>query len=289
MVKHLIKSNENHEVTIFDVNKDAYNLVKKDIDGRSVTVADSVADVAKNCNVVITMLPAPQHVNAVYKDMLDNVKPGQLYIDASTIDPQTTQDVAKQVESKGAQLMDAPVSGGVGGAAAGTLTFMVGGEDDAFNRANPLLKLMGKNIVHCGKTGMGQVAKIANNLVLGISMAAISEAMVMGTRLGMDPAKLANIFNTSSARCWSSDTYNPCPGVMENVPSSRNYEGGFASQLMLKDVGLAVTAAEAAKIPLPLGKRTQQLYKDVSEAGLGSKDFSVVFRYHNDRVGDSEL
>ncbi|WP_076940418.1 3-hydroxyisobutyrate dehydrogenase, partial [Burkholderia pseudomallei] len=177
-------------------------------------------------------------------------------------------------------LVDAPVSGGTGGAAAGTLTFMVGGDDADYARAKPVLAAMGKNIVHCGATGMGQVAKVCNNLVLGITMAGVSEAMALGASLGIDPKVLAGIINTSTGRCWSSDTYNPYPGVIETAPSSRGYTGGFGTDLMLKDLGLANDAAKQARQPVYLGALAQQLYQTMSSRGDGKLDFSAVIRLY---------
>jgi len=174
--------------------------------------------------------------------------------------------------------VDAPVSGGVGGAQNATLTFMVGGSKEDFDRVKPLLELMGKNIVHCGGPGNGQVAKVCNNLLLGISMIGVSEAMNLGVKLGMDPKVLAGIINTSSGRCWSSDTYNPVPGVIPTVPASNGYKGGFASDLMAKDLYLAVSAANSIKQPLPLGGNAHQFYNLVSQKGLGGYDFSVVYK-----------
>ena len=176
-------------------------------------------------------------------------------------------------------MVDAPVSGGVGGAEAGTLTFMVGGSEVDFASASELLVSMGKNLVHCGGAGNGQVAKICNNLVLGISMNAVSEAMNLGVQLGIDPHTLAGIINTSSGRCWSSDTYNPHPGVLPGVPSSRDYEGGFGTDLMLKDMGLAADAAKSVKAPLPTGAAATAIYTAMSQHGLGRKDFSAVYKF----------
>jgi 3-hydroxyisobutyrate dehydrogenase len=200
-------------------------------------------------------------------------------IDASTIDPATAQEVAGKAKEKGSAMLDAPVSGGVMGAENATLSFMLGGEPVDVERAKPLLSLMGKNIVHCGAVGTGQVAKICNNLVLAISMIGVSEAMNLGVTLGIDPKILAGIFNTSSARCWSSEVYNPVPGVLPNVPSSRGYTGGFGSALMAKDVGLAVAAANAVKAPLPLGGVALQLYNLLGAHGHGGRDFSVVYEF----------
>jgi 3-hydroxyisobutyrate dehydrogenase len=174
-------------------------------------------------------------------------------------------------------MVDAPVSGGVNGAEQGTLTFMVGGSASAFASCQPLLSRMGRSIVHCGESGTGQTAKVCNNLVLAISMAAVSEACNLGIRLGMNASKLAGIMNTSTARCWASDTYHPVPGVMPAVPSSRGYSGGFGSELMMKDLGLAMQAAETAGVRLEMGESVLQLYQRVRERGWGGKDFSVIY------------
>jgi 3-hydroxyisobutyrate dehydrogenase len=184
-------------------------------------------------------------------------------------------------KSKNYVFVDAPVSGGVNGAKQGTLTFMVGSRDKTdFERSKQLLQTMGKNIVHCGGPGTGEVAKICNNLVLAISMIGVSEAMNLGVKLGMDRNVLAGIMNSSTARCWSSDSYNPAPGVAPpTVPSSNDYEGGFGSSLMLKDLGLAGDAARDAGTPIPLGNAAQSLYQTMVVNGLGKKDFSVVYRF----------
>jgi 3-hydroxyisobutyrate dehydrogenase len=173
-------------------------------------------------------------------------------------------------------MADAPVSGGTGGAEAGTLTFMVGAEPQLFERIKPLLGHMGKNIVHCGGAGTGQVAKICNNMLLGISMVGVAEAMNLGVSLGIDPKVLAGIINTSSGRCWSSDTYNPYPGVLPNAPASRGYTGGFGTDLMLKDLGLATDAAKQAKASVVMGATAQQLYQLLSSQGAGGQDFSAI-------------
>ena len=187
--------------------------------------------------------------------------------------------MAARAHEKGSVLLDAPVSGGVLGAENATLTFMLGGAPADVERAKPLLSAMGKNIVHCGATGTGQIAKICNNLVLAISMIGVSEAMNLGVTLGIDPKVLAGIFNTSSARCWSSEVYNPVPGVLPNVPASRGYTGGFGSALMAKDVGLAVAAAHAKQVPLPLGGAALQVYNLLGAQGHGQRDFSVVYEF----------
>jgi len=202
---------------------------------------------------------------------------GTLLLDCSTIDPVIAKEIAGRARSQQISMVDAPVSGGTIGAENATLTFMVGGDDADFHRAEPLLKAMGKNIVHCGEAGTGQVAKICNNLVLGVSMIGVSEAFQLGISLGIDPSKLANIVNTSSGRCWSSDTYNPCPGVMDGVPSARRYTGGFGCDLMAKDLSLAVSAANSTRQPLPIASLAHQIYTLMRYHGGSGKDFSAVF------------
>jgi len=293
MALNLVSSGKS--LVVFDVNSSALTAFQDKINGLSgpkqvkerdstggFRTASSPAEVALRCSTVITMLPSPSHVNQVYQGgngILQSLADGALLIDSSTIDPTTARTIAKIAESRsGVDMVDAPVSGGVGGAEAGTLTFMVGGSDRGFSRAESLLHLMGKNIVHCGRSGNGQVAKVANNLVLAISMIAVSEGLNLGTALGMDSRKLSNIFNTSSARCWSSDTYNPCPGVMENTPSSRGYSGGFGVELMNKDLGLAVSASQEAGLDLLLTKSAKDIYQLLTDQGHGKFDFSYVFQ-----------
>jgi len=208
--------------------------------------------------------------------ILAHANPRALLIDCSTISPKVAQDVAKTAKAKGFAMIDAPVSGGTAGAQAATLTFMVGGDEAEFTRYKNIFNAMGKNIVYCGGSGNGQVAKVANNMLLGISMIGTAEAMSLGVSLGMEPKVLAGIINTSSGRCWSSDTYNPFPGVLENVPASRGYTGGFGSDLMLKDLGLAAEAAKLAKQPIPLGSLAQQIYQTFSLQGNGGLDFSAI-------------
>jgi 3-hydroxyisobutyrate dehydrogenase len=199
-------------------------------------------------------------------------------VDCSTIDPASARRLAQQALAQGNELADAPVSGGTGGAAAGTLTFMVGASEALFARIQPVLQHMGKRIVHCGEVGNGQVAKVCNNLLLGVSMIGVSEAMALGVSQGMDPKVLADIINASSGRCWSSDTYNPFPGVMEGVPASRGYQGGFGVDLMLKDLGLAAEAARQSRQPLPMGALAQQMYQVWSAQGQGQLDFSSIIQ-----------
>ncbi|THG72210.1 3-hydroxyisobutyrate dehydrogenase [Pseudomonas sp. A-1] len=278
MARNLLKAG--HRLTVFDpVPAAVASLVEA-----GAQAADSAGGVARaEVELIITMLPAAAHVKAVYlgdDGLLANVRPGVLLIDSSTIDPHSAREVAAAAEKHGNPMLDAPVSGGTGGAAAGTLTFMVGGSDADFDRAQPVLAAMGKNIVHCGGHGNGQAAKVANNLLLGISMIGVAEAMSLGVALGVDPKVLAGIINTSSGRCWSSDTYNPFPGVMDNVPASRGYEGGFGSDLMLKDLGLASEAAKQVRQPVILGALAQQLYQTFSAQGNGQLDFSAIINLY---------
>merc|ERR1719223_143817 len=230
------------------------------------------------------MLPSIPAIRAVYlgqEGLLSASGEGALFIDCSTSEPSVCKEVAAAASARGSTLVDAPVSGGTIGAEQATLTFMVGGPDDAFAAAEKVLAHMGKKIVHCGDVGMGQAAKLCNNLVLGICMAGVCEGHALADRLGLDQKTLADILNTSSGRCWSSDTYNPCPGVMEGVPAARGYTGGFACDLMIKDLGLAGAAALTSKqkLGLPMGSLALQLYSLMSSHGAGHKDFSGLYQF----------
>ncbi|MBA1238441.1 3-hydroxyisobutyrate dehydrogenase [Pseudomonas kunmingensis] len=278
MAHNLLKAG--HQLSVFDLNAAAVeNLV-----GADALPVDSPTAIAQgNAELIITMLPAAAHVKSVYlgeNGLIASSRAGVMLIDCSTIDPHSAREVAKAAAEHGNPMLDAPVSGGTGGAAAGTLTFMVGGSDADFDRAQPILAAMGKNIVHCGAAGNGQVAKVANNMLLGISMIGVAEAMALGVALGMDAKTLAGVINTSSGRCWSSDTYNPFPGVLDNVPASRGYSGGFGSDLMLKDLGLATEAAKQVRQPVILGALAQQLYQSFSAQGHGGLDFSAIINQY---------
>ncbi|HCG37969.1 3-hydroxyisobutyrate dehydrogenase [Stutzerimonas xanthomarina] len=278
MAHNLLKAG--HQLSVFDLNAAAVeNLV-----GAGALPVDSPTAIAQgNAELIITMLPAAAHVKSVYlgeNGLIASSRAGLMLIDCSTIDPHSAREVAKAAAEHGNPMLDAPVSGGTGGAAAGTLTFMVGGSDADFDRAQPILAAMGKNIVHCGAAGNGQVAKVANNMLLGISMIGVAEAMALGVALGMDAKTLAGVINTSSGRCWSSDTYNPFPGVLENAPASRGYSGGFGSDLMLKDLGLATEAAKQVRQPVILGALAQQLYQSFSAQGHGGLDFSAIINQY---------
>ena len=273
MARNLIKAG--HSLNLFDLN----TTVLTELAGLGGHISDSPRDAASNAELVITMLPAAAHVRGVYQGengVLAGVRAGTPVVDCSTIDPQTIRDVSAAAAKQGVDMGDAPVSGGTGGAAAGTLTFMVGGSDELFAALQPVLAQMGRNIVHCGGVGTGQIAKICNNLLLGISMVGVSEAMALGNALGIDTKVLAGIINSSTGRCWSSDTYNPWPGIIETAPASRGYTGGFGAELMLKDLGLATEAAKQAHQPVILGAVAQQLYQAMSLRGDGGKDFSAI-------------
>ncbi|KAG0220381.1 hypothetical protein BGX33_000056 [Mortierella sp. NVP41] len=274
---------------IYDINQKTTSNFLKDHNTDpnnkdKVKVAKSPLEVAEEATVIVTMLPASQHVEGVYfgKDgLFGALGENHLVMDASTIDQSMATRVAKALHEKGAKAIDAPVSGGTGGAQAGTLTFMVGSNTTAdFELAKPYLEKMGKNIVYCGTNGNGQVAKICNNMLLGISMIATSETMNLGVRMGMDPKLLAGILNTSSGRCWSSEVYNPCPGVQENSAATRGYTGGFGMPLMAKDLRLAVNAAVDTKTTVMLGAMAQQLYNQMAaNKEYEHLDFSAAYKW----------
>jgi len=277
MARNLLKAG--HVLSVFDLNTQVVGAL---VEAGAVAAA-SPKDAATGAETVITMLPAAAHVRHVLTaedGVLAGIAKGVPIIDSSTIDPASAKAFGAMAAEHGNPFVDAPVSGGTGGAAAGTLTFMVGGSAAAFEQVRPVLSAMGKNLVHCGDTGAGQGAKICNNLVLGITMAGVAEAMSLGEALGIDPKVLGGIINTSTGRCWSSDTYNPFPGVIDTAPSSRGYTGGFGTDLMLKDLGLAGDAAKSVRQPVYLGALAQQLYQTVSSKGDGKLDFSAVIKLY---------
>uniref|UniRef100_A0A9J8D1R0 3-hydroxyisobutyrate dehydrogenase n=2 Tax=Cyprinus carpio TaxID=7962 RepID=A0A9J8D1R0_CYPCA len=282
MAKNLIK----HGYPV--IASDVFPESCKELQELGAQILDSPADVADKADRIITMLPSSPNVIDVYtgpNGILKKVKKGSLLIDSSTIDPAVSKDMAVAAEKLGAVFMDAPVSGGVGAATSGKLTFMVGGPEEEFNAAKELLSCMGANVVYCGQVGTGQAAKICNNMLLAIGMIGTAETMNLGIRLGLDPKLLAKILNMSSGRCWSSDTYNPVPGVMEGVPSANNYQGGFGTTLMAKDLGLAQYTATNTKTPVPLGSLAHQIYRMMCARGYASKDFSSVFQFLREEEG----
>jgi 3-hydroxyisobutyrate dehydrogenase len=276
MAQNLIKAG--HAVQGFDMSQ-AQVLALTASGGQA---AANVKAAASGVEIVITMLPAGQHVREVYlgaDGVLAAAGAGTLLIDSSTIDVASARDVAAAAEKKGLAMLDAPVSGGVGGAQGGTLTFMVGGGDEAFARAKPILEQMGKTIVHAGGAGNGQAAKICNNMILGVSMIAVSEAFVLAEKLGLDAQKLFDISSKSSGQCWSMTTYCPVPGLVPTSPANRDYKAGFTAAMMLKDLKLAQDAAKAAGAKTPLGADAAKIYGRFVEAGEGPRDFSGVIRF----------
>jgi len=265
-----------HAVLAYDVTAEAVS----DIVGKGAQGASGPAQVAAGSERVVTMLPNNAIVETVYKEVLDNARNGSLLIDCSTVDPALSKQLSQEAQAKGCQFVDAPVSGGINAASAGTLTFMVGAEsEETFAAAEVLLKNMGAKITHCGGVGTGGAVKICNNLLLAISMIGTSEAMNLGIKLGLDPKLLASIMGSATGRCWSVDTYNPCPGVLDNVPSSNEYRGGFGTALMTKDLGLAQDAATRTKAATPLGSVAHQMYRVMCNTGYAEKDFSSAFQF----------
>ena len=264
-----------HHVVAFDLSDAAVSAAVE----KGAHKAASAAEAVKGAEIVVTMLPAGKHVREVYeKDVLPNVAKGTLLIDCSTIDVESARHVAALAEKAGMDMVDAPVSGGVGGATAGTLTFMVGGSEASFAKAKPILEKMGKNIVLAGTSGGGQAAKICNNMILGISMIAVSEAFMLAKRLGLDAQKLFDVASTASGQCWSLTNYCPVPGPVPASPANRDYQPGFTAAMMLKDLMLAQQAASAAGASTPLGAEAAQLFSLFVNSGNGAKDFSGIIK-----------
>ena len=275
MARNLLKAG--HDLKAYDL---APALLVRIVAAGALAAA-SPADAAKDVDIVVTMLPASQHVRAVYLGegrLIQHAKPGTLLIDSSTIDVATAREVAAAAAAAGLPMIDAPVSGGTGGAEAGTLTFMVGGPAEAFARARPVLEVMGKTIVHAGGPGNGQAAKICNNMILGASMIAVSEAFVLAEKLGLDHQKLFDISAKSSGQCWSLTTYCPVPGPVPTSPANRDYKPGFSAAMMLKDLRLSQEAGAAAGATTPLGAEATRLYQRFADAGQSNVDFSGIIR-----------
>jgi 3-hydroxyisobutyrate dehydrogenase len=268
-----------HEVRAFDLVPEA---VKHATEG-GCTAAGSAAEAVKDADVVITMLPAAQHVRAVYeKDVAPNAAPGTLLIDCSTIDVQSARDVGEQMKAAGFDFVDAPVSGGIAAAAAGTLALMVGGTDEQFERAKPFLEPMAKAVIHAGALGAGQAAKICNNMILGATMVATCEAFVLARKLGLDPQVFFDISSKASGQSWSMTTYCPVPGVGPETPADHDYEGGFAAALMLKDLKLAADAAKSVGAYTPMGGEAEELFQRFVDRGGAAKDFSAIIKMIDD-------
>jgi 3-hydroxyisobutyrate dehydrogenase len=276
MAQNLLKAG--YEVTGFDLNVDATERLA----ASGGSTANSIADACKAAEVVITMLPAGEQVREVYLGaggVLATVGPGTLLIDCSTIDVATAREVAQAARDKALAMVDAPVSGGVAGAEGASLTFMVGGDDAAFERARPMLETIGKTIVHAGGPGNGQAAKICNNMILGASMIVVSEAFLLAEKLGLDAQKLFDISSKSSGQCWSMTSYCPVPGLVPTSPANRDYKAGFTAAMMLKDLKLAQAAARATHATTPLGAGAAAVYERFIESGDSSVDFSGIIRY----------
>jgi len=281
MAANLVKAG--HKVVAFDLLEASRSQAK----GDGAAIADSAASAVKGAEVVVTMLPAGKHVLSVWGEAIPAMTKGALIIDCSTIDVKSANEAHALAARQGVASVDAPVSGGTGGAKAATLTFMCGGEEKAFAAAKPVLEKMGKKIVHCGGAGAGQAAKICNNMILGISMIAVSEAFALAEKLGLSHQALFDVASTSSGQCWSLTSYCPVPGPVPASPANNDYAPGFAAALMLKDLTLAQDAAKAAGAATPLGKHAQEIYKEFEAAGNGGADFSGIIRHVRALAGKS--
>ncbi|SRR5579883_1036328 len=278
MAKNLIKAG--HEVTVFDVMQPAIDALQKE----GAKTAASPTEAVKNAEVIITMLQTGQQVHDVCvgdQGIFNQAPKNVLYIDSSSIEIAISRELHKMAEEKNIAMVDAPVSGGTAGAEAATLTFMVGGSEKNFQRAKPILEKLGKKIVHAGTAGTGQAAKICNNLILGISMIAVSEGFSLGQKLGLDPKKFFEISSNASGQCWSMTSYCPVPGIVEKAPSNHDYKPGFMAKMMLKDLHLAEHAAEDVNAFIPLGAEATELYTRFVEQGNGEVDFSGIINFIN--------
>ena len=264
-----------HDVRAFDLSQEALDRAK----AAGCLPAASAAEAIAGAEAVVTMLPAGRHVETVYTDvLLDHAEAGAVLIDCSTIDVATARRVAAAAMARGLMAVDAPVSGGIAAANAGTLTFMVGGTEQAFARAEPVLSDMGKAVIHAGASGAGQAAKICNNMILGATMIATCEAFALAEKLGLDPQRFYDIASVSSGQSWSMTSYCPVPGVGLETPADRDYQGGFAAPLMLKDLKLAMEAAASVGAQVPMGERAQQLYQAFVDGEGAELDFSGIIR-----------
>jgi len=268
-----------HEVRAFDLSEEALARAVEQGCKRAGSTGEAVSD----ADVVVTMLPAAQHVLDVYRSqVLGKAPTTALLIDCSTIDVASARSIEEEAAAQGYTMVDAPVSGGIAAAASGNLAFMVGGSDEAFARAQPIIEPMAKAVIHAGGPGAGQAAKICNNMILGATMIVTCEAFVMAQKLGLDPAVFFDIASKASGQSWSMTTYTPVPGVGPDTPADHDYEGGFAAALMLKDLKLAMDAAQHAGAYTPLGAQAEELYQRFVTLGGGSKDFSGIIKMLDD-------
>jgi 3-hydroxyisobutyrate dehydrogenase len=282
MCANLVKAG--HTLTAYDSSSVACEAAR----GDGAFVAASAVEAARGADILITMLPAGKIVLDVWMSVLSALRPGTLLIDCSTIDVASARQAHALAVEWGMKSLDAPVSGGVGGARAATLTFMVGGAAEAFALAEPVLHKMGKRAFHCGGPGAGQAAKICNNMLLAISMIGVSEALTLGEKLGLDHKVMFDVMTASSGRCWSLDTYCPVPGPVPTAPSNNGYKPGFATSLMLKDVRLSQEAAVGARVATPLGDAAMRLYSAYADAGGASSDFSGIITFLRDHARDAK-
>lgn len=273
MAANLVKAG--FDVSGFDLSEAS----REEARAHGLKIASSAEEAAGDASIIITMLPAGNHVLSVWGSLTAVARPGSLMIDCSTIDVESARKAHVLAGERNLHSLDAPVSGGTGGAAAGTLTFMAGGTTDAYKRAEPALQAMGKKLVHCGDPGAGQAAKICNNMILGISMAAVSEAFVLAEKLGLSHQALFDVASTSSGQCWSLTSYCPVPGPVPGSPANNEYKPGFASSLMLKDLRLSQEAATASGAETPLGAHATELYTAFDKSGHGNEDFSAIIRH----------
>ena len=273
MAANLVKAGR--EVSGFDLSPES----RQSAAANGIAIAGSAVEAVAGAGIVVTMLPAGRHVLSVWEELVAALVPGTLLIDCSTIDVESARQAHRLAKGAGCLSLDAPVSGGTGGATAGTLTFMVGGADDAFARGRPVLEQMGKRIVHCGDAGAGQAAKICNNMILGITMAGVCEAFVLGEKLGVSHQALFDVASTSSGQCWSINTYCPVPGPVPGSPANNGYKPGFAAALMLKDLKLSQEAASATGATTEMGAHAADLYERFNAHGHGGDDFSGLINF----------
>ncbi|ARO33360.1 3-hydroxyisobutyrate dehydrogenase (plasmid) [Rhizobium sp. NXC14] len=278
MAANLVKAG--HGVLGFDLAAS----VLKAAEASGVKPASHASQAVKDAETIVTMLPQGRHVLTAWTDILQTAAQGTLVIDCSTIDVESSRKAHEMAKAAGCLSLDAPVSGGTGGASAGTLTFMAGGSDEAFAKAKPILEAMGKRIVHCGEAGAGQAAKICNNMILGISMVGVCEAFVLAEKLGLSHQALFDVASTSSGQCWSINTYCPVPGPVPTSPANNGYKPGFAAALMLKDLKLSQEAALASGASTPLGAEAAQLYSLFEKQGNGGRDFSAIIEMFREKV-----
>ncbi len=276
MLRNLLKAG--HKVRAYDVMAGVREAARED----GAAIASEAAGVLEDADAVITMLPAGEHVRGVYlgaDGLLSKTRSKPIFIDCSTIDVGVAREVITAAATAGFDMVDAPVSGGVGGAAAGTLTIMVGGADAAFNRAKPYLEPLSKLMVHAGGAGNGQAAKACNNMILGVTMIGVCEAFVLGEKLGLDHAKLFEVTANATGQCWTISSYCPVPGPVPTSPANNDYKAGFTAAMMLKDLKLAQQAALATGASTPLGAEAQSIYALFNAAGFGDLDFSAIIRF----------